>query len=92
MGQREDGAFWERSAVRANWRNTLFLRKFATNWTERGVVIVGLKKNRYTKKKLSLKVCQQYALKEFAENIVLLDTGYAKLMTPFMPLSQLERD
>ncbi len=42
-------------------------------------------------KKLDMKVCQQYALKEFAENVVLLDTGYAKLMTSYYPLDKLRR-
>ncbi|MBB6631307.1 FAD-dependent oxidoreductase [Clostridium algidicarnis] len=41
--------------------------------------------------KLKSKVCQQYALKEFAENIVLLDTGEAKLMTTFYPLDKLRK-
>ncbi len=40
---------------------------------------------------LSVKACQQYALKEFAENIVLLDTGHAKLMTPFYTLEKLHK-
>ena len=44
-----------------------------------------------TKEKLDLKVCQQYALDEYAENIILLDTGYAKLMTPYIPLDQLRK-
>jgi folate-dependent tRNA-U54 methylase TrmFO/GidA len=38
---------------------------------------------------LGIKSCQQYALKEYAENIVLLDTGHAKLMSPFYPLADL---
>lgn len=38
---------------------------------------------------LGLKACQQYALPAFIENLVLLDTGPAKLMTPFFPLGQL---
>ena len=41
--------------------------------------------------KLNMKVCQQYALKEFAENIVLLDTGHAKLMTCYYPLEKLRK-
>ncbi|WP_238882674.1 FAD-dependent oxidoreductase [Clostridium sp. YIM B02551] len=41
--------------------------------------------------KLEAKVCQQYALKEFAENIVLLDTGHAKLMTTYYPLEKLRK-
>ncbi|MDF2473785.1 MAG: hypothetical protein K0R21_1567 [Anaerocolumna sp.] len=40
---------------------------------------------------LSVKACQQYALKEFAENIILLDTGHAKLMTPFYTLEKLHK-
>ena len=30
--------------------------------------------------------CQQYANSEFEENIILLDTGHAKLMSAFFPL------
>ncbi|MDR3355285.1 MAG: FAD-dependent oxidoreductase [Synergistaceae bacterium] len=41
--------------------------------------------------KLSAKACQQYATAEFAENIVLLDTGPAKLMTSYYPLEDLRR-
>jgi folate-dependent tRNA-U54 methylase TrmFO/GidA len=41
--------------------------------------------------KLKQKVCQQYALKEFAENIVLLDTGHVKLMTSYYPLDKLRK-
>ena len=35
---------------------------------------------------LDIKVCQQYALPAFAQNIVLIDTGHAKLMEPFYNL------
>jgi hypothetical protein len=40
-------------------------------------------------KQLGQKACQQYALQEFADNVVLLDTGHVKLMTPYFPLDQL---
>lgn len=40
---------------------------------------------------LDIKACQQYALPEFAQNIVLLDTGHAKLMAPYFPLHRLRR-
>jgi hypothetical protein len=40
---------------------------------------------------LGQKACQQYALKEFAENIVLLDTGHAKLMSAYYPLKMLRQ-
>jgi folate-dependent tRNA-U54 methylase TrmFO/GidA len=41
--------------------------------------------------KLNLKVCQQYALDEFAENLVLLDTGHIKVMTPYYPVEKLRK-
>ncbi|HHY70627.1 MAG TPA: FAD-dependent oxidoreductase [Thermoanaerobacterales bacterium] len=40
---------------------------------------------------LTKKACQQYALKEYIENVILLDTGHAKLMTPFFPLNNLRQ-
>lgn len=40
---------------------------------------------------LGQKACQQYALREFAENIILLDTGHAKLMTAYYPLDILRQ-
>jgi hypothetical protein len=54
-----------------------------------GVLVVALPESRMIKGKLALKCCQQYALPEFEQNIVLLDTGHAKLMTPFFPLDAL---
>lgn len=39
--------------------------------------------------KLGAKACQQYALAAYADNIILLDTGQAKMMTSFMPLDDL---
>lgn len=38
---------------------------------------------------LEMKACQQYNLREFADNLVLLDTGHAKLMMPYFPLEVL---
>ncbi|MEW6263958.1 MAG: FAD-dependent oxidoreductase [Thermodesulfobacteriota bacterium] len=54
-----------------------------------GVRIVPIPKDRRIAGKLSIKACQQYALPAFEENLVLLDTGHAKLMTPFFPLEAL---
>ena len=53
---------------------------------EKGVVVLKIPKEDINYKKLDTKVCQQYALKEFAENIVLLDTGHAV----WLNLQQLE--
>lgn len=40
---------------------------------------------------LAYKACQQYALKDFNENIILLDTGHAKLMAAYYPLELLRQ-
>jgi len=56
---------------------------------ETGVALVPLPAHMVEMDKLSKKACQQYASKEFAENIILLDTGHAKLMTAYFPLEQL---
>lgn len=58
---------------------------------ENGVVILKLEKSDINMGKLSEKVCQQYALEEFAENLVLLDTGHCKLMTSYYPLLKLRK-
>ncbi|GIM30724.1 FAD-dependent oxidoreductase [Clostridium polyendosporum] len=58
---------------------------------EKGVVILKIPTEEVNYNKLSSKVCQQYALKEFAENIILLDTGHAKLMTTYYPLEKLRK-
>lgn len=58
---------------------------------ETGVVILKVPNEDVNYGKLDTKVCQQYALKEFAENIILLDTGHAKLMTTYYNLEKLRR-
>ncbi|NTW72010.1 MAG: FAD-dependent oxidoreductase [Eubacteriaceae bacterium] len=40
---------------------------------------------------LGVKACQQYALDAFKDNIILLDTGHAKLMSPFFSLERLRK-
>lgn len=37
------------------------------------------------------KACQQYNMVEYTKNLILLDTGQAKLMTPFFPLEVLRK-
>jgi hypothetical protein len=54
-----------------------------------GVAVIPIPQTKRLKGKLAIKACQQYAISEFEENIVLLDTGHAKLMTPFFPLEAL---
>ena len=54
-----------------------------------GVAVVPLPPEKIVREKLDMKVCQQYALDEYAENIILIDTGHAKIMTPYFPLEVL---
>ncbi|SFA71676.1 Glucose inhibited division protein A [Clostridium frigidicarnis] len=56
-----------------------------------GVVVLKIPPEDINLDKLKSKVCQQYALKEFAENIILLDTGHAKLMTTYYPIEKLRK-
>ncbi len=36
---------------------------------------------------LNRKVCQQYSRKEYSNNLILLDTGYVKMMASYLPLN-----
>lgn len=56
-----------------------------------GVAMVPIPEWMQKKDALTLKACQQYALPEFASNLILLDTGHAKLMTSFFPLDKLQQ-
>lgn len=59
--------------------------------TKEGVVIIPVPKEDIHLEKLANKVCQQYATIEFAENVVLLDTGHIKLMTSHYPIDKLRK-
>ena len=56
-----------------------------------GYAVLPLPERLINRNKLKEKVCQQYALDAFAENIILIDTGYAKLMSPFFDLESLRQ-
>ncbi|KAB2952346.1 FAD-dependent oxidoreductase [Heliorestis acidaminivorans] len=56
-----------------------------------GVAIIPIPEKLRKADSLSQKACQQYALKEFADNVIILDTGHAKLMSPFYPLDKLRQ-
>jgi hypothetical protein len=56
-----------------------------------GVAIIPIPPELRKEGSLGIKACQQYALAEFAENIILLDTGHAKLMSPYYPLDLLRQ-
>jgi threonine dehydrogenase-like Zn-dependent dehydrogenase len=90
MGQRKDGAFGAFSGSGKLEKSSLS-DEIQRELNETGVAVIPLRSEQVSKEKLDLKVCQQYALNEYAENIVLLDTGFAKIMTPFYPLEKLRQ-
>ncbi|MFL0248260.1 FAD-dependent oxidoreductase [Candidatus Clostridium stratigraminis] len=59
--------------------------------SDKGIAILKIPSEDQNRDKLKLKVCQQYALDEFAENLILLDTGHIKVMTPYYPLDKLRK-
>jgi len=90
LGQRGDesyGAFSGSCKLNKNSLSNEIVEKLNKD----GVVVLSVPPEDINMDKLNMKVCQQYALKEFAENIVLLDTGYAKLMTSYYPLAKLRK-
>lgn len=65
--------------------------KLQKKLSKEGYAVIPLPPELVHKEKLDQKVCQQYALDPFAENIILIDTGYAKLMTSYFNLEELRR-
>ncbi len=90
MGQRKDGAFGAFSGS-GKLEKASLSEEIRQALNEKGVAVIPLPRSAVKKEKLDMKVCRQYALDEFAENIVLLDTGYAKIMTPFFDLETLRQ-
>ncbi|NLD19597.1 MAG: FAD-dependent oxidoreductase [Clostridiales bacterium] len=90
MGKRKDGAYGAFSGSGKLEKQSLS-QELQDALNGKGVAVVPLPKKAVKKEKLDMKVCKQYALEEYAENIVLLDTGYAKIMTPFFDLESLRQ-
>ncbi|MBP7784599.1 MAG: FAD-dependent oxidoreductase [Firmicutes bacterium] len=61
----------------------------ARNLEERGALVIPIPRYVPRDDRSAPKACQQYSLPEFYDNIVLLDTGHAKLMAPFFPMDRL---
>lgn len=90
IGERADGSAGAFSGSCEVSRDSLS-DWLAKELTDKGVVILKIPKEDQNPEKLKLKVCQQYALDEFAENLVLLDTGHIKVMTPYYPIEKLRK-
>lgn len=90
LGQRGDGSYGAFSGS-CKLNKESMSQELRNRLDKNGVVILSVPKEDINMDKLKLKVCQQYSLKEFAEKIILLDTGHAKLMSPFYPLDKLRK-
>ena len=88
IGERASGDFGAFSGSMKLLKESLS-EEIQKDLNENGFAVIPLPKELRNEKKLDIKVCQQYALHEFAENIILIDTGHAKLMTPFFNLEKL---
>lgn len=90
QGERDDEAYGAMSGSCKLAKESLS-DEIVKRLDETGVVVLKVPPEDVNLDKLKTKVCQQYALKEFAENVVLLDTGHAKLMTTYYPLEKLRK-
>ncbi|MDL2217148.1 FAD-dependent oxidoreductase [Christensenellaceae bacterium OttesenSCG-928-M15] len=87
---RPDGAFGAMSGSCKLFKESLS-GEIQHTLNKNGVCIIPLPAALIREGALERKACQQYALREYEENIVLLDTGHAKLMSPYYPLSALRK-
>lgn len=91
IGKKSDGTFGAMSGSCKLHKDSLS-PEILEKLNNTGVVVVPIPEElRKGEGILAKKACQQYALAEFAENIILLDTGHAKLMSPFYPLDLLRQ-
>ena len=91
MGMKADGSIGAMSGSCKLHKDSL-APEIVASLDETGVAVVPIPAElQKGEEALATKACQQYALKEFAENIILLDTGHAKLMAPTFPLETLRK-
>lgn len=91
FGEKADGTFGAMSGSCKLHKDSL-ASTIVEELNRTGVCVVPIpEKLQKSKSSLGQKCCQQYALKEFAENVILLDTGHAKLMTAYYPLETLRQ-
>lgn len=90
MGQKADGSFGAMSGSCKLNKDSLS-PEIREKLDSTGVVVLSLPEHMQRTGTLAKKACSQYAVKEYASNLVLLDTGHAKLMTSYYPLDELRK-
>jgi hypothetical protein len=89
IGKKEDGSIGSISGSCKLLKDSI-APNIINKLNKKGVVIVPLPQD-LKENHLSIKACQQYALNAYKDNLVLLDTGCVKLMTPYYELSKLRK-
>ncbi|HEX3031201.1 MAG TPA: FAD-dependent oxidoreductase [Bacillota bacterium] len=91
VGKKEDGSIGAMSGSCKLLKESLS-DEIRIKLNSEGVAVIPIPEHlRKGSDMLGKKACQQYALAEFAENIILLDTDHAKLMSPYYPLDMLRQ-
>lgn len=90
MGQKADGSFGAMSGSCKLNKDSLS-SEIREKLEKTGVVVLSVPQNLQKTGALLKKACSQYAVAEYATNLVLLDTGHAKLMTSYFPLDDLRK-
>mgnify|MGYP000852370123 CR=1 FL=1 len=90
FGRRRDGSYGAMSGSCKINKNTLD-EKLRVKLETDGVVVIPIPEQLRRTSTLGKKACSQYAINDYAENLVLLDTGHAKMMTSFFPLEELRK-
>ncbi|ACS79932.1 FAD-dependent oxidoreductase [Maridesulfovibrio salexigens] len=89
VGMRQDGAIGSLSGS-CEIRKESLSEDIQLELKQSGVSVTPLPEQLIHESMLNKKSCRQYALPDFARNIVLLDTGgHAKMMTPYFPIDKL---
>lgn len=89
MGIKADGSIGAMSGSCKLYKESLS-EEIQRELNQYGVAVIPLPKE-LVEDHLGVKACQQYALAEFKDNLVLLDTGHAKLMSPYYNIETLRR-
>lgn len=89
VGEKANGSIGAMSGSCKLYKESLS-KEIQEELNHNGVSVVPIPSN-LIEDHLDVKACQQYALEEFKSNIVLLDTGHAKLMSPYFTLEKLRK-
>lgn len=90
MGHKLDGSIGAMSGSCKLNKDSLS-NELRSKLEEDGVAILHLPDELKKTASLGKKACTQYALPAFGENLILLDTGHAKLMTAYFPIDDLRK-